>query len=126
VRLWLSGVRVVRAAACFTYAPSMKIAIYASTIALGAVIALFGVGCTSAGAHYHTSRDEFARVASWPLETWRSSELIGATESAAFIRVWTADPRFFGGGEHVYSVPLRDLSTSEVAKIRTGENPWQK
>jgi hypothetical protein len=103
-----------------------KITSHVSTLVLGAVIALIGISCTSAGSHYQTSRDEFARVASWPMETWRMSEVIGATESTAFMRVWTADLRVFGGGEHVYSIPLKDLSTSEVAQIRAGENPWKK
>ncbi len=103
-----------------------KVASHVPTLVLGAVIALYGVSCTSAGSHYQASRDEFARVASWPLGAWRMSEVIGATESTAFMRVWTADPRVFCGGEHVYSLPLKDLSTSEVAQIRAGENPWKK
>ena len=102
-----------------------KVTSHVSTLVLGAVIALFSVSCTSAGSHYQTSRDEFARVASWPMGTWQMSEVIGATDTAVFMRVWTADPRVFGGGDHVYSLPLIDLSTSEVAQIRAGKNPWK-
>ena len=102
-----------------------KVTSHVSNLVLGAVIALIGGSCTSAGSHHQTSRDEFARVASWPMGTWQMSEVIGATDTTAFMRVWTADPRVFGGGDHVYSIPLKDLSTSEVAQIRAGKNPWK-
>ena len=104
----------------------MKIGSYLLSIALGFVVALVVSSCTSVGDHYQATSDEFARLVKFPEGSMRATKFIGATGGRAYVMVWDNFPRLMGGGTHIYSVPIEELSADHAASVRAGKNPWAK
>ena len=104
----------------------LKVCKYSSVAALGAAVVLFVSSFSTSGRHYEVSAEDFMEAARLPLTSMKSSELIGATANRAYIKVWSGLPAVLGGGNHVFSVPLRALSPGDAASVRAGENPWKK
>ena len=102
------------------------ILIAAFTVTVLTTLALSG--CHSAGRHYEVPSDEFLGLAQMGVgrNTIMGSQFIGATQSRAYIAVWSGLPSSVGGGDHVYSVALDDLPADLAMRIRAGYNPWSQ
>jgi hypothetical protein len=87
---------------------------------------LMAGSCCHAGRHRAVTGEEFLELAGSPLGSAYHVRFIGATQTRAYLSVWSALPSSVGGGEDVCSVALAHLPRAIVDRILAGANPWAK
>jgi len=95
-------------------------------VSIGLAVLLMMDSCCSGGRHREVTGKKFLELAQKPIGSALYTRFIGATDTRAYLSVWSALPASAGGGEDVYSVALVDLPEDIANRIRKGQNPWTR